>query len=399
MNLVKKVTKSLCFSWEQRKLGDIVDKVKSYSLSREVETNEYTGYKYIHYGDIHTSVANIIDETSTLPNIKIKSYDLLNKNDLILADASEDYQGIAMPAVVDINPPYKLVAGLHTIALRPTNANSMYLYYLIRSPIFRKYGYRIGTGMKVFGISATNVLKFETKFPSEKEQEKISSLLKRFDDTIALHQRKLKQLELLKRALLQKLFPKTGETVPELRFRDFNESWEQRKLSDVSQITMGQSPNGENYTENSDDHILVQGNADMKNGRVSPRIWTTQITKTAEPNDIILSVRAPVGDVGKTDYNVVLGRGVAGIRGNDFIYQSLIKMKDIGFWTRFSTGSTFESINSTDLKEALLLVPLEEEQYKIADFFKSLDDTIVLYQIKINGYQQFKKSLLTKMFI
>ena len=175
-----------------------------------------------------------------------------------------------------------------------------------------------------------------------------------------------------------------NKLTPVIRFKGFKEDWEQRKLSDVSQITMGQSPNGENYTENPDDHILVQGNADMKNGRVVPRVWTRQVTKTAEPNDIILSVRAPVGDVGKTEYNVVLGRGVAGIRGNDFIYQSLIKMKDIGFWTRFSTGSTFESINSADLKEALILVPSEVEQKKIGTFFKSLDDTITLQECKLN---------------
>lgn len=185
---------------------------------------------------------------------------------------------------------------------------------------------------------------------------------------------------------------------PEIRFKEFNNDWEQRKLSDISQITMGQSPNGENYTENPDDHILVQGNADMKNGRVVPRVWTTQITKTAEQNDIILSVRAPVGDVGKTDYNVVLGRGVAGIRGNDFIYQSLIKMKDTGYWTRFSTGSTFESINSTDLKEAILSVPSEGEQQKIGTFFKYLDDTVALQNCKLEEMQLYKKAMLQKMF-
>lgn len=311
-----------------------------------------------------------------------------------------EQDGIGIGRKGTIDKPQYLKAPFWTVdtlffMIPKLNHDLQFLYYMTQKINWKRMDESTG----VPSLSKSVIEKIEQKFPSYEEQIRIGQFFKQLDDTIALHQRKLKQLELLKRALLQKLFPKTGETVPELRFRDFNESWEQRKLSDVSQITMGQSPNGEKYTENSDDHILVQGNADMKNGRVSPRIWTTQITKTAEPNDIILSVRAPVGDVGKTDYNVVLGRGVAGIRGNDFIYQSLIKMKDIGFWTRFSTGSTFESINSTDLKEALLLVPLEEEQYKIADFFKSLDDTIVLYQIKINCYQQFKKSLLTKMFV
>ncbi len=192
--------------WEQCKLDSIVDRVKSYSLSRDVETTENTGYKYIHYGDIHTKVADIIDESSNLPNIKAGNYELLEKGDLVLADASEDYQGIAMPAVITIDTPYKLVAGLHTIALRPKQVNSLFLYYLINSPIFREYGCKTGTGMKVFGISVTNLLKFESMYPLLEEQEMIGEFLKQLDDTISLHQRELDALIEAKKAFLQKMF-------------------------------------------------------------------------------------------------------------------------------------------------------------------------------------------------
>ncbi|MGA5663000.1 restriction endonuclease subunit S [Bacillus bombysepticus] len=192
--------------WEQRKLDSMVDRLKSYSLSRDVETNDYTGYKYIHYGDIHKKVADIIDESSNLPNIKAGNYELLEKGDLVLADASEDYQGIAIPAVITIDMPYKLVSGLHTIALRPKQVDSLFLYYLINSPIFRKYGYRVGTGMKVFGISVTNLLKFESIFPSLEEQTKIGNFFKQLDNTIALHQRELDTLKETKKAFLQKMF-------------------------------------------------------------------------------------------------------------------------------------------------------------------------------------------------
>ncbi|AXO91762.1 hypothetical protein MCCC1A01412_19725 [Bacillus anthracis] len=192
--------------WEQRKLDSMVDRLKSYSLSRDVETNDYTGYKYIHYGDIHKKVADIIDESSNLPNIKAGNYELLEKGDLVLADASEDYQGIATPAVITIDMPYKLVSGLHTIALRPKQVDSLFLYYLISSPIFRKYGYRVGTGMKVFGISVTNLLKFESIFPSLEEQTEIGNFFKQLDNTIALHQRELDTLKETKKAFLQKMF-------------------------------------------------------------------------------------------------------------------------------------------------------------------------------------------------
>ena len=197
---------------------------------------------------------------------------------------------------------------------------------------------------------------------------------------------------------MAKIDDSVKKKVSELRFKGFTDEWEQRKLGNVAKITMGQSPNSENYTENPSDYILVQGNADMKDGRVVPRVWTTQVTKTADKGDLILSVRAPVGDIGKTDYDVVLGRGVAAIKGNEFLFQSLGRMKQNGYWTKLSTGSTFESINSNDIKEAQILLPSLEEQQKIGTFFKQLDDTIALHQRKLDLLKEQKKGFLQKMF-
>lgn len=162
---------------------------------------------------------------------------------------------------------------------------------------------------------------------------------------------------------------------------------------------MGQSPNSINYTNNPNDPILVQGNADMKNGTVSPRVWTTQITKTAQSGDFILSVRAPVGDVGKTDYDVVLGRGVAGIHGTEFIYQILIKMKLFNYWGKLATGSTFESINSNDIQNAEINIPMDlNEQKYIGDFLKSVDDLIHLQTEQLSLYESLKNYLLQSLF-
>ena len=234
--------------------------------------------------------------------------------------------------------------------------------------------------------------------PSMDEQQKLGEFFTSIDNLIAANQRKLDLLKEQKKGYLQKMFPKNGAKVPELRFAGFADAWEQRKLGEEAQLTMGQSPNSENYTKNPDYYILVQGNADMKNGRVVPRVWTTQITKKAEKSDLILSVRAPVGDIGKTDYDVVLGRGVAAIKGNEFIFQQLGKMKLTGYWTRYSTGSTFESINSNDIKDAKIMVPVEEEQQKIGSFFQQLDHLITLHQRKLDLLKEQKKGYLQKMF-
>ena len=252
--------------------------------------------------------------------------------------------------------------------------------------------------MSQLNISKGSVENFPLLLPSLPEQQQIGTFFAHLDTLISLHQRKCDQTKELKKTMLQKIFPKKGETVPEIRFPEFTDAWEQRKLGDEVRIVMGQSPNSENYTDDPNDYILVQGNADMKNGRVLPRVWTTQVTKQAEKDDLILSVRAPVGDIGKTAYDVVIGRGVAAIKGNEFIFQNLGKMKSDGYWTRYSTGSTFESINSTDIKEAIVSVPAIEEQNKIGSFFKQLDNIIALHQRKCDQTKELKKFMLQKMF-
>jgi type I restriction enzyme S subunit len=178
----------------------------------------------------------------------------------------------------------------------------------------------------------------------------------------------------------------------------FLHSWEQRKLGDIVQITMGQSPNGETYSEEPSTYILVQGNADLNNGWVVPRVWTTQLTKQADKGDLIMSVRAPAGTMGKTAYNVVIGRGVAAIKGNEFIFQSLVKMDESGYWKRLSTGSTFESLNSDNIKNAIMYVPSKEEQSKIGTNFSNLDNLITLHQRECDHLKELKKSMLKKMF-
>ena len=177
-------------------------------------------------------------------------------------------------------------------------------------------------------------------------------------------------------------------------------SWEQRKLGEICKVTMGQSPDGSTYCETPSDYILVQGNADLKDGWVFPRVWTTQKTKIAEAGDLIMSVRAPAGTMGKTSYNVVLGRGVAGIKGNEFIYQSLVKMDSDGYWKKLAAGSTFESINSDVVNGAELVVPQDiDEQNTIGEYFAFLDNLITLHQRKLEKLKNIKKSMLEKMFI
>ena len=187
--------------------------------------------------------------------------------------------------------------------------------------------------------------------------------------------------------------------VPEIRFAGFTDPWEQRKLGEIAPVTMGQSPNGACYTDNPNDVVLVQGNADLKDGWVSPRVWTTEITKTAKSGDLIMSVRAPVGAMGKTAYDVVLGRGVAGIVGNEFLFQALSKKEAEGYWSTVSAGSTFDSINGDELRSTPIDCPRSETECEaIGNCLSKVDYLITLHQRKYDKLCAVKKSMLDKMF-
>ena len=230
--------------------------------------------------------------------------------------------------------------------------------------------------------------------PPVREQKRIAEILSTQDKAIELQGRKIEELKRFKKGCLEKMFPRKGQKVPEKRFPGFTDDWEQRKLGDVVQITMGQSPDGSTYSDEPSDYILVQGNADLQNGWVCPRIWTTQITKKADAGDLIMSVRAPAGAMGKTAYNAVIGRGVAAIKGNEFIYQLLVKMDTDGFWKTLSCGSTFESLNSDNIKNAAVKIPTTAEQIKIGGFFQYLDNLITLHQRKLEEMKRQKKALM-----
>lgn len=195
--------------WELEGLGKVVKRIKSYSLSRDVETLEQTGLKYIHYGDIHTGKAGFIKEDNELPYIipDEKYTSLLEKGDLVFADASEDYKGIATVAVINDETKDNIIAGLHTIAIRPNEQlDSIFLYYQFKTQVFRKHGYKVGTGMKVFGISPDNLFKFQLAFPDKSEQRAIGAFFSNLDDLISNYQDKITQLEILKKKLLQEMF-------------------------------------------------------------------------------------------------------------------------------------------------------------------------------------------------
>ncbi|CAM30919.1 TPA: restriction endonuclease subunit S [Streptococcus pyogenes] len=374
--------------WEEKKLGEISRMFSGGTPNVGIPEYYNGNIPFIRSAEINSDQTELSITDKGLSNSSAK---LVEKNTLLYAlyGATSGEVGLSRisgainQAILAIIPEKKY--------------SSLFIknwLYKQKSSIIEKY-LQGGQG----NLSGSIVKELTIQFPSLSEQEAIGELFQTVDQLIQLQRQKLATLKEQKQTFLRKMFPAQGQKVPEIRLQGFDGEWEEKELGDIVQITMGQSPSSQNYTTNPSDYILVQGNADIKNGYVFPRVWTTQITKQADKGDIILSVRAPVGDVGKTNYHVIIGRGVAAIKGNEFIFQILKYLKEIGYWKRISTGSTFDSISSSDIKYAKIQIPSLSEQEAIGNFFQTLDQQIAQSEEKLTELKALKQTLLNRLFV
>lgn len=390
-------------AWEKRKLGEVVKKVKSYSLSRDVERDEITGYKYVHYGDIHTGVANIITCQSDLPNIEPAKYEELRQNDLVVADASEDYQGIAEPALVLEEPRTHLVSGLHTIALRPKTSNGLYLYYLLHTASFKHFGYRTGTGLKVFGISWPNLSKFEFFIPTRAEQDRIVVVFEHLDNLIAVNQRKGDVLQNLKKGLLQRLFASETSPIPDIRFKGFTDAWEKRKLGEVFSERKSRSANGELLSVTINKGIMKAEDSGRKDNSSLDRSNYKVVKKGDVPYN---SMRMWQGASGYSYFTGIVSPAYTVLvpaKSCDGLFLSYYIKREgmLALFQRYSQGLTSDTWNLKYPQLSIIPVdiPVREEQIRIRATLTKLDDLIAATQRKGEVLKNLKKALLQKMFV
>lgn len=194
-----------------------------------------------------------------------------------------------------------------------------------------------------------------------------------------------------------------NQLLPELRFPEFiNEGeWKEKTLKSVSEVIMGSSPSSSSYNENGIGLPLLQGNSDIKNRLSFPKIYTSEITKKCEVEDILLSVRAPVGTVAKSQHKACIGRGISALRAfkpnsQEYLYQWLFSYESS--WQKVSQGGTFDAVNSDDIKNLLLPIPKPKEQQKIASCLSSLDEVIETHSQKLDLLIDHKKGLMQNLF-
>lgn len=288
-----------------------------------------------------------------------------------------------------------IIAGAFLIRfILKDNVHPKYIHSLLKSEHLQRDIHNLSSGGVQKNLSGTNLKKLKFILPPLLEQKKIAQIISTWDMAIVNTERLLSNIQQQKKALTQKIF--TGKN----RFSEFNEIWKSYKLSDLAMVQMGSSPKSEAYNESGDGLPLIQGNADIKNRRSAPRIFTAEITKECDVGDILLSVRAPVGTVALSSHKACIGRGISAIRANvgvsqDFLYQWFLWFEPR--WGALSQGSTFESINSDDIKHLKIELPGLEEQKKIALSLFNVDQEIGLLQLNLSYLKQEKKALMQQL--
>ena len=364
-------------TWVKEKLGNLVEIKSGKSPTNLINPNG----KYPYFK---------VEQLNNCNKYLIKTPYFINDDSLLIKQGSLIFPKRGMAIMAN---KIRLLANdsfmdtnLMTLTTK-SDINNEFLFYFLTNEELSK----LADTTSVPQLNNKHINPYPIYIPTIKEQEKIANFLSIVDKKIELLIKKHQSFLDFKKYLMQQIFAQ------KLRFID--EPWVSKKLGKLCKITMGQSPSSSNYTENELDTVLIQGNADLINGKVVPRIYTSEVTKTANPGDIILTVRAPVGDLAINEYKSCIGRGVCSIEGNKFIYYFLQTLKDKHVWEKLSQGSTFESINSNDIKNLNVKIPSNKTQKLIYNFLTLVDNKIELLEKKYQQYQKFKKGLLQQMFI
>lgn len=247
--------------------------------------------------------------------------------------------------------------------------------------------------------------------PSLKEQQKIADFLSSVDELIELEQKKLEKLKEYEKGLLENLFPKENQKVPDLRFPEFENSgeWEEKKLDILFDFKNGYTPSKNNiaYWENGTipwfrmEDIRVNGNILHDSIQHITEI-AVKNNKLFPANSIILSISATIGEFALIKCDFICNQRFVclSLKSNscDIMY-CYYYMNNISKWCKNNVhNNTFAAINIDELKKISILFPSVEEQQKIADFLSSVDELIIEQTTKLKLLCDYKKGLLQQLF-
>ena len=379
-------------AWEQRKLGEIFEE---YSEKGHPELPALTIIQ--GGGTIRRDESN---RSLQYDKASLANYKMVNDGDFIVHLRSFEGGLEKATTLGIISPAY------HTFHGESTDSRFYYSYF--RSPKFidqdlkpHVYGIRDGRSIDIEGMKT-----IEIPWTSIDEQKAIGDYIDALDTLITLHQRKLERLNILKKAMLLKMFPRDGQAVPEMRFEGFTDAWEQRKLSELivehketveSDCTLPVLTSSK--TEGvvlQEEHFGRKQNHDITGYNILPRNYCTYRNRS-DGVDFTFNINkcCDKGIISKF-YPVFCGNN------SDIFFISLVLnnsdevVREIGYTC---TGTGQKVLSFLDLQKMYIRVPKYEEQKNIAEYFEQLDNLITLHQRKLERLKNLKKAMLQRMFV
>ena len=377
--------------WEQRKLGDIVDFLDTQRKPLTENIREKGPYPYYGASGIVDYVAGYIFDEELV---------LLSEDGANITDRN-------YPVCFLASGKYWVNNHAHVLKTKEGIDNN-FICNSLECKDFSIYN----TGMAMPKLNQDICKKIPVDFPTYDEQEKIGNYFRNIDYFITLHQRKLEKLQNLKKAMLEKMFPKNGAKVPEIRFKGFTDDWEQRKLEDLASFSKG-SGYSKSDLQASGTPIVLYGRLYTKYETVIKDIDTfvdaladsvysqggevivPASGETAEDISIASVVEKP---------GIVLGGDLNIIHPTDdldstFLAISISHGNPHKEMAKRAQGKSVVHLHNNDLAQIKLWYPSVTEQRKISQYFSGLDTLITLHQRKLEKLQNLKKAMLEKMFI
>lgn len=383
-------------SWEQRKLGELVSIKSGWSPSNFTKSVDQNSLLFIKVDDLNYSSREQmkshmkVQENPRFVKIKKGSTIFPKRGAAIMTNK---VRILGSDGYMDTN----------MMALEPEYVNGDFLYTFIA----RTGLYKIADTSTLPQINNKHIEPYAICLPVIEEQEKVGNFFHTLDSIIAFHQQELTTFKQTKQGFLQKMFPKAGESVPELRFPGFTGDWEQCKIGEITESYSGGTPSAGNklfYGGNIPFIRSAEINSESTELFITEDGLKNSSAKIVEEGDILYALYgATSGEVGISKINGAINQAILAMKpkfehDSYFITQWFKKQKNTIVNTYLQGGQG--NLSGSIVKDLMIPIPNnKDEQKSIGRFFKQLDDTIALHQRELDALKETKKAFLQKMFV
>ena len=390
-------------AWEQRKLDEFVSFFNGLTYSpKDIRS---TGTLVLRSSNVKDG--EVVDADNVYVDPAVVDSENVRDGDIIVVVRNGSRALIGKHAEIKGSKPHTVIGAFMT-GIRSEHPS--FLNALLNTPHFDKE-VEMNMGATINQITGYMFSKMEFMVPSPAEQDAIGEYFKQLDNLITLHQRKYDKLLNIKKSMLEKMFPKNGNDVPEIRFKGFTDAWEQRKLGDTADIVGGGTPSTGNpsYWDGDIDwyapaEIADQIYANSSQKKITDLGYENSSAKMLPPGTVLFTSRAGIGKTAILTRKGCTNQGFQSIvphRGeldSYFIFSRTGELKRYG--ELVGAGSTFVEVSGKQMAVMeLMMPPTMREQQTIGGFFQQLDNLITLHQRKLEKLKNIKKSMLEKMFV